>query len=743
VTKKTSVDKTSKTKKIINEPNNMLSEQHIKKTTPYKDKNIKLYYKRGLRYLASRGFTPSRILLAAILAIAFGVRYPQTLEGLPYGYHWDEPLVIHETMEMMRDNDFIPDYWSYPHGYMYIQLAPACLGYLESMKTGHIKNPWQLLTRYETEYRWTVSCPPIYRWGRLMTLFFGLVVVAELAWLMARLLGRKAGLIVAGLVALHPLMIIQSGKITIDMPATAFALAAILAAYKVLASKNRSARWLFAAGVFAGIAAGVKMTFYPAIIAPILAFLLHPRRRSLLDFSILLVPAGAAGAFVAVSPGAILDLTQFLHGVGFALRSFATEGIEGMRLQTTGQRFRASLWMLKGSYPLLALSGAALAGFGVFCAMPWVASWRRAAVGTGLAATIRIRGLAILILTGLAFWKAQMNYALMFSRYMVPVIALTILPLAALALSRGGLAIGSRRLRTRLAVTAIVAFIALGFATAAFKSSLELLKPDPRFLATQWLNEHAPQGAQVGIPGELHFSRIGLREDIKIIQTNMASVPFLLAAQNDINLIVIPNQIAFASPSKKKQFADALSHINETQRVWTAWILEASFEGWPMILDAPATWPAVKILKRNSDGGAAAPRFPAIGRNAYLATEAIYESPIESSSNPGPDPGIALRHFCAGRIPVHLSSPIKSVKFMTSSRPLNGVYPTLSLALSDEHGNIIAKTMQITPRHSWFAEDVAPLQAPAGRYYAVLDYHATDPTTNTRPVLLISSVVFE
>src|SRR5690606_11552100 len=56
------------------------------------------------------------------------------------------------------------------------------------------------------------------------------------------------------------------------------------------------------------------------------------------------------------------------------------------------------------------------------------------------------------------------------------------------------------------------------------------MEPDSRWEATKWLNNNLPDNAEIAVAGELHFSRYGLRSDVRIRETNLASLPLLLNA---------------------------------------------------------------------------------------------------------------------------------------------------------------------------------------------------------------------
>ncbi len=230
-------------------------------------------------------------LAALILLAAFLLRGAGLAGGLPLIYHPDTmKQVNYLDQQVVRGNfPFLAD--GYPVGHM--QVACALLAGAQGLAR------WLGLEPVWKGHR-------LYVWARLVVVGFGLL---GLVWLMlaGRLLfGAGVGLLAGLLWAGDELTLIHSHYAMGDIPQAAMIMGALYFSARIL----RHPRWWdwLLAGLFVGLAAGIKYFGGFMLLGLAAAHLLNPRRRwSLVPWGLL----GAAAGFVLVTPYLLYDFATW------------------------------------------------------------------------------------------------------------------------------------------------------------------------------------------------------------------------------------------------------------------------------------------------------------------------------------------------------------------------------------------------------------------------------------------------
>ncbi|HEV8634333.1 MAG TPA: glycosyltransferase family 39 protein [Chloroflexota bacterium] len=257
---------------------------------------------RAARGAVARPFR-ARHYLAGIALLALALRLIGIAYGLPEIYTSDnETSFVWPAITINRTGSLHPSFFGHPgstviYAFAFlIQLlfrAQQWLGFDPSFAA--------------FEQRFWADPTDVFLLVRAFTAALGTLVVL-VTYLVARpLVGRRAALVGALLVAVAPHQHQWSQLARTDIPATLFALLTTWAALQLL--QTGRARWYAAAGAFAGLALATKYPAVIALIAPAAAHLARWRlgRAGLADRRVLLTGLAWLVAFLGSSPYLILD----------------------------------------------------------------------------------------------------------------------------------------------------------------------------------------------------------------------------------------------------------------------------------------------------------------------------------------------------------------------------------------------------------------------------------------------------
>ncbi|MFN2467962.1 MAG: ArnT family glycosyltransferase [Gaiellaceae bacterium] len=260
----------------------------------------------------------SGLALAAILALAAGLRIPGLQYGLPFGnlLNPDEQSIVPRAWRMAHGGGLDPEWFDYPTLVMYL-FAPF--------------------------QAWHGS--PSYLSARVLVAALGVAAVAASWWLGRRAYGTAAGLVAAGVVAVQTTHVAYSQMAVTDVPLTlgvAVSLALMIAG---------RLEW---AGAAAGLAAGAK---YPGVflLVPLAVAAWGQWRRLGISVALAGVAFLATSPFVAVHP-------QLAAEDALRVQRLAREGWLGFEHDRFALfAFSGRLWATFGPVLLVAVAGLAVA----------------------------------------------------------------------------------------------------------------------------------------------------------------------------------------------------------------------------------------------------------------------------------------------------------------------------------------------------------------------------------------------
>lgn len=261
-------------------------------------------------------------------------------------HHPDEPVNLRIIDGMIRRSDPNPQFFKYPSLFLYLHAALHLDGPLFGWIPG-LAEQAPITQVLGVGYAPTVGSILMHRW---MTVILGTLVVL-VGWLTARRVttGLVPPTITGLLLALSPTLITYSRLITPDVPAALFVAVAVYAAVRV---QQSGSWWAYAAAGFAvGLAASMKYNAILAAVPVIVAGILG--RGAVLGLP--LAGATAVVGFLATTPYAVLDHTEFIKGLQFERRHYAS-GHSGMEGGTVAY-YAGHLATREGLLVLLAIAG--------------------------------------------------------------------------------------------------------------------------------------------------------------------------------------------------------------------------------------------------------------------------------------------------------------------------------------------------------------------------------------------------
>lgn len=481
------------------------------------------------------------LCLCLILAGAFALRAPVVTYGIPYIYEWDEPTAMDAVVGMLQRSDWSPRTYVYPPFDLYLTLlvAKAHAGYLRAK--GLLVSPAAISVTPPdgTQYYWFISHPSFYVWGRTLTLLMGVGCVYLTYRIGALAYGVPTGLLAAAALAVAPGAVFYSGTLRTDMPMAFMVLLAFLAGVRIIQRGHRIDYVL--AGVFGGLAFVTKYNGAWILPCLLVAHVLTPYRRRLLNANLGLLVAGSLAGIITGFPELLFRTRSVLADI--LSRHIFRPGVPLVTLVPYVKYLTVGInwfWFIPPH-----------AGIGllpmVFAVLGALAGWSR---------TARVHQLVLsFALPYLAITSTQTYVSPHYMTALVPFVAL----LAARGVTRGAAWLseraGASRLRPVLAAVGTVLLLA-GPGWESGRLAAALRRPDSRVLATTWLLNHVRAGRTVGIAEDLHWflpALQGARFNVVTTARNQETPGWLLehhvdvyvAPLNRIPLPYLPRLAAF------------------------------------------------------------------------------------------------------------------------------------------------------------------------------------------------------
>ncbi|MFV0624313.1 ArnT family glycosyltransferase [Sphingomonas sp. ac-8] len=403
-----------------------------------------------------------RILLAAILLFATGLRLWHLDFGLPALNDPDEPIFIMTALDMLREGRLNPGWFGHPGTLLFYLLAIIIVAV---GAIGSLLGSWNGTDAFVA----AVFADPgiLVLPMRGLSVAFGVAGV-WLSWRLGRSIGgARVGLTAAALLAANAVHVELSQLIRTDLLASALMSWSLL--HALAAARGGGRREQVWAGIAAGLACAAKWPAVLVLIAPAAALLWRARGDGSALRLLPVAPLVAVVALLLVSPYLLLDLPA-------VLRDLAAEA-RPVHLGATGYGLIGNLvWYLRqplaGSFGWAGLILAALGAFRLR-SRPDVA--------------------VVLLPTTAAIVIALAAQALVWERWIVPVLPILVV-LAALGIE------GVARLLpdkwTTSAATTIVLLLS-GWMTVVSLDRLAARADDPRQAATAFVRAHLPPGRTI------------------------------------------------------------------------------------------------------------------------------------------------------------------------------------------------------------------------------------------------------
>jgi 4-amino-4-deoxy-L-arabinose transferase-like glycosyltransferase len=410
-------------------------------------------------------------LVGILLVMALGafLRLWGLQFGLPHPFaRPDEEVVVDLALGVLKDPN--PHFFDWPTLFAYMTAAVyAALFAIERSIGGAITDATVAKALFE---------PALHLVPRVLSAAAGIATIAALFGAAKELFSTRVALLASAFLAVTFLHVRDSHFGVTDVPATFLAVCAFWEIARC-ATKGVTLRRAAVAGVLCGLATSTKYNTALMLLPAIVAIVWQPERparprRVIRALVVLLL--GAAIAFVAGTPYAVLDSSTFLAavtGVGRHLQA-------GHVVMARGWMYHAIFTLRYGlGIPLLA--GAGLGGLWLIARQP--------------------RAAALVLAFPVPYYIVLGSGLTVFVRYMVPIVPFACLA-AAVFVDRFADALVNWLKQSHAAVrhtatAALAAVIAIPTATSSVLFDRLMTKSDTRVLGAEWVVSKFPKGATI------------------------------------------------------------------------------------------------------------------------------------------------------------------------------------------------------------------------------------------------------
>ena len=409
----------------------------------------------------------SAVLLVAVLAGAFTIRYEGISFGLPVLVHPDEAAVAEPARRIATTGNLNPHTFLYPSLTIYAEALAYRVRYA-------LSDAASMSALTDTE---------IYRTGRGLIVVFAVATVLATYAVGRTVAGPVCAIAAAGLTSVSELHVANSLPITTDVPMALFVVLATLLSLRIHTGGARMRDYVFA-GLCAGLAASTKYNGVFAVLPIVVAHLVTVPLSAGVLFDRRLVAAAVASlvGFFAATPYALVDSEAFF--------TFLRLQREAYSLVHPGADQPGSSY---GFY-----ADAMRNRFGV-------APLAIAAFGAGLLIRWRPRLAAILLAFPLALFVFMGAYPVRFDRNIVSLVSFAAVAAgcalaAAVARVRASGAAPARKAVAWVAATVIVGALGYGAFDQLQRSRAYtrlVTLPHTRWIAKVWIEENLPPGSRI------------------------------------------------------------------------------------------------------------------------------------------------------------------------------------------------------------------------------------------------------
>lgn len=283
---------------------------------------------------------PALVGFFIIFVAGFYLRYLCVDRALPYEYYWDEPEIMQPALRVLRNGVYRPARFAYGPLNAYIHAGWAAVNYARGLEQKQFPDGiWGLTTDRETGWYWSIGSPYLWRGGRVLCVFFGLIAIVAIFRAGVVLGGTSVGLWAAAVIAFSKVAVSQTKLVTADASTMAAAAVCMWASAHILRSRPRWAYWI--ASLMAALAIAFKYTSFPVALFPILAHLLSSnpgKGQRAMDARLPLILIIIALGFSLFAMPVFFQPTRFLHDLTTESLYYGSSGDAGNGMFTVAQR---------------------------------------------------------------------------------------------------------------------------------------------------------------------------------------------------------------------------------------------------------------------------------------------------------------------------------------------------------------------------------------------------------------------
>ena len=416
-------------------------------------------------------------VLAAIVAIALGLRLWGIKADLPFATNVDEPYLVVPALEMAVRGDANPGWFGHPGSTIIYPLAGAYRAWSVLANGGALLGPNPALSHVFAEHP-----GPFYLAGRLLSVAYAVLSLPLVFVIGRRLFNMRAALIGTGFAALSPLTIQYAQLVRTDSAGTFFAMLAVWLCLRVNDAPTLRNQLLAGAAIGLAVATRYLLALIALVLVAVDAMVLwrRARERAVTGRDLWAVAAGLAAiglGFALATPYFFLEHQTALRNLAFEARS-THPGADG--LSTVGN----FIWYLTHALP--SALGAPMA----ICA----------ALGAMLALYRRQAPQLIVLGFVVAYLCAISVPALHWDRWIIQIVppcALFAAGLVDAVATRLSSWTGGAALPRWAAIVVLVAALCAepGYDVAIIGARAS--KPSTRILAREWIIENLPPGSRI------------------------------------------------------------------------------------------------------------------------------------------------------------------------------------------------------------------------------------------------------
>ena len=253
-------------------------------------------------------FIIGSIILLSLVLNAFGIYY-----ALPHVINHDEARVVYSTMNIMKTGDVFLNNFIYPGGVFYLMLLVFLLTYLVSRLSGGLFTRMPDISAISRR-DWS----PFIKTGRIFTACTGALTVFMTYLIGKRYFNERTALFGAFTLAVSPLFVSQSHTILPNIP-TLFMI--VCALYYISDMKDDSAGTLLSAGLLAGLTIGIKYNAVVVLLSALFSACLSFRPRQWpRSWGIIIV--GSLAGFFALNFSLLKNFPTFLGNISYLYQAY-------------------------------------------------------------------------------------------------------------------------------------------------------------------------------------------------------------------------------------------------------------------------------------------------------------------------------------------------------------------------------------------------------------------------------------